>query len=166
MRHAPRVAVPGSGDVALSAPGTYTLFYEYRGVVGGTAYAAPKEPPALRVTVTATETGERVPLTSGTTTSRYSLPGRAGVALLEFRVDQPGVYRIDAAHPAGQGGPRFVLAVGRGAGLGLLRGLLVGFAAGLGEPVLAVAIAAVVYGQRRQAPRRPRGGWRPAGATG
>ena len=164
VRNAQRVVMPGSGEVTLSAPGTYTLFYEYRSVVGETAYLAPDHA-ALRVTVTARDTGERVPVTSGWATSRYSVPGHAGVSLAQVRVDRPGVYRIEAAYQDGHDGPRFVLAVGRGAALGLIRNVFVGLGAGLGGSVLALVIAAVVYVRRRKASRRPSGGWSPVAAA-
>ena len=164
VRDAPRLVMPGAGEVTLSEPGTYTLFYEYRSVIGETAYLAP-EHAALRVTVTARDTGERVPVTAGGAASNYSVAGHAGVSLVRFRVDRPGVYRIEAAYQDGQDGPRFVLAVGRGAALGVIRHVFVGVGAGLGGGVLALAIAAVIYVRRRKASHRSSGGWSPVAAA-
>ena len=148
VRDAPRLVMPGAGEVTLSEPGTYTLFYEYRSVVGETAYLAPEQA-ALRVSVTARDTGERVPVTSGGASSNYSVGGHAGVSLVRFRVDRPGVYRISAAYPDGRDAPRFVLAVGRVAALGLIRNVFVGLAAGFGGRALALLIAAVIFIQWR-----------------
>lgn len=38
-----QVVVPGSSNITLSQPGKYTIFYEYRSVVGNRIYSTGEE---------------------------------------------------------------------------------------------------------------------------
>jgi hypothetical protein len=141
-----RMVVPGKIAMALQ-PGSYTVFHEYRAVVGGRYYETP-EVSGLRVVVT-TAQGTPVEL-GGAAETRYTLPGHSGVSLLTFDIDTPGSYILSAGY-ADKNGPETVLAVGQGfirRLFGLIGGTIAIAFAGLGSTI---AIASVTYVKRRRA---------------
>lgn len=147
-----RVVVPGQTELALNEPGAYTIYHEYRTVVDGRVYSTGGELSSLQVTVE-TFDGRPVTLDSPGGTFEYSIGGRSGVAVLTFRAQEPGTYRMSAHYPAGEG-PEAVLAVGRGWD----RDILVGFLAAIGIALLAgagaLAITIITFLKRGKARQR------------
>jgi hypothetical protein len=45
-----QIVVPGSGEISFPKSGAYAVYYEYRSVVDGVAYATGEKPPALACT--------------------------------------------------------------------------------------------------------------------
>ncbi|MBW3666802.1 MAG: RDD family protein [Actinobacteria bacterium] len=147
-----RVVVPGEAVVDLAEPGTYTIYHEYHSVVDARVYSSGGELSSLRVTLE-TFDGRPVNLDSPGGTFEYAIGGRSGVAVLTFRAQEPGTYRMTAHYPAGEG-PEAVLAVGRGWD----RDILVGFLAALGVALLAgagaLAITIITFLKRGKARQR------------
>lgn len=148
-----QVVVPGKHDIALAEPGVYTVFYEHESVVGGRVYATGERLPGLQVTLASRATGAPVVLSRASTSARYSLGGRSGVSLLEFRIEQAGSFELSAWYPGPDGGPEVVLAVGRGFTTRLLGTILGSLGIFFGSAAAAVAIAAVTFVKRRKALR-------------
>jgi hypothetical protein len=139
--HFVRVVVPGSADLALAEPGTYTVYHEYRSVVNGTVFDGPQDLPGLLCGLRAKETGAAVPLSPSTTSEAYTVGSRAGVSVGRFSVERPGTYELACRDAAGQAGQRTVLAVGRS---DLFSHVLTIIAA-VGVFIVAAGIAAAVF---------------------
>ena len=56
-----QVVVPDSSNITLSQPGKYTIFYEYRSVVGNRIYSTGEGIPGP-VNLISTDTGDEIPL--------------------------------------------------------------------------------------------------------
>ena len=59
-----QVIVPGSGDITLQQTGKYTIFYEYRSVVGNRIYSTGENIPGIIVNITSKDTGDELPFSS------------------------------------------------------------------------------------------------------
>lgn len=106
-----QVVVPGEKKLTLTKPGQYTIFHEYRSVVGGKVYSSGANLGDLTISLTG-EDGKELPLTPSRTNSKYDLSGRSGWAVYEFQIAQPGTYTLAASYPEGMQGSETVLAVG------------------------------------------------------
>lgn len=98
-----QVVVPGSSNITLSQPGKYTIFYEYRSVVGNRIYSTGEEIPGLQVNLISTDTRDDIPLSSASVNRTYTVGGRSGIGLLDFTIDQAGIYELSASYPPVQG---------------------------------------------------------------
>lgn len=94
-----QVVVPGSSDITLSQPGKYTVFYEYRSMVGNRVYSTGETIPSIQVNLVSKDTGDEVPLSSTSVNRTYAIGSRSGVGLLDFVIDQPGTYELSAPYP-------------------------------------------------------------------
>jgi hypothetical protein len=108
-----RMVAPGETELALSEPGTYTIFYEYRSVIGNTVYSTGGRISGLACAVVAKPGNTLITLVPSLTNTTYNFGGRSGRSLFEFRIASPGVYTLSARYPEGQKGPQVVLAVGK-----------------------------------------------------
>jgi hypothetical protein len=151
-----QVVVPGKAELNLAQAGTYTIYYEYESVVGSKVYATGRSLSGLDCAVTAKVTGANVPVSSTTVNSHYSLGGRSGYSVFDFKIGRPGIYEIAAQYPEGQEGPEVVLAVGQGLTMGVLTTVFGGLAIVFGSIGLAVAIAVYTAVKRHKAMRQAR----------
>ncbi|MBI4165635.1 MAG: hypothetical protein HY508_07880 [Acidobacteria bacterium] len=138
-----QVVVPGTAELNLAKPGSYTIFHEHESVVGSRIYSGSETVSGLECSLRSKATGAAVKLSRSTANTHYSTGGRSGVSFLEFRIEQPGVYELSAEYPEGKEGPEIVLAVGQGVGLRIVTGILGSLAIVFG--CIGVAIALVVY---------------------
>ncbi len=151
-----RVVVPGSGKLKLDAPGSYTVFHEYRSKIEGRAHTSQAGLANLDCTVT-DPNGEDVPLAPVNGSMTYNVGSRSGRAVWVFYADQPGTYTLNGARPGGATKPKAVLAVVGGFGKAIGRAVLWIFA-GLGIGVVAIItgivilIMALVLRSRRPTP--------------
>jgi len=137
------LVVPGQTDLNLVQTGIYSIFHERQSVVDGQL---------LRVSVRSASAAD-VPLTPPGASATYSIGGRAGVAIFEFEIREPGTYRLAAAYDGGRALPRAVLAVGFGF-VGELVATIFGAIAILFTGLISAAVlAVVVYVKRRKARR-------------
>jgi hypothetical protein len=98
-----QVVVPSSSNITLSQPGKYTIFYEYHSVVGNRIYSTGEEIPGLQVNLISTDTRDDIPLSSASVNRTYTVGGRSGIGLLDFTIDQAGIYELSASYPPVQG---------------------------------------------------------------
>jgi len=146
-----QVVVPGSVELTLSQPGKYTIYYEYRSVVGSKIYSADQNLPGLECVLVSKTTGSKVALSRASVSSSYSMGGREGVAVFDFTIEQPGVYELSAGYPVGQEGPEVVLAIGQGFVVRILTAVFGGLAIVFGSMAAAVAIAVITLVKRTKA---------------
>jgi hypothetical protein len=144
-----QVVVPGSADLMLDKPGTYTIFHERVSQAGGRLYTS-ESISGLRVTVRSGKTGNDVALRRTATSSQYNLGGRSGISAFAFDIDAPGTYRLTAAYDDGRQQPRTVLAVGTGFVGGLLSTIGLVLAVAFGGMAAGIVIAVVVLLKRRR----------------
>ena len=145
-----QVVVPANSDILLPETGKYTIFYEYQSVVGNRLYFTGEKLSGLQCTLTSKVTGYRIALSRPRTRSTYSLGGRKGVGVLEFNIDQPGIYEFSASYPKGQEGPEVVLAMGHGFMKKLMGIIFSGLAIFFGSGAIAIAIIVVTLLKRQK----------------
>jgi hypothetical protein len=145
------LVVPGQSDLHLAQTGTYSIFHERQSVVDGQLLHS-NDIAGLRVSVRSAS-GTDVPLAHPGAPATYSIGRRAGVAISEFEVREPGTYRLTAGYDGDRALPRAVLAVGFGfvdeLGATIFGGIAILFAGLIG----AAALAVVIYVKRRRARR-------------
>lgn len=146
-----QVVVPGRTEITLRTAGTYTIFYEYKSVVGNKIYSTSKEMSGLECVVISKTTAARVPLTAATTSGNYEFDGRAGTSAFDFTIHDPGVYELSAAYPEGQSGPEVVLAVGHDFAKGMVTTILGSLAIVFGSMLTSAVIAGVTAFKRYKA---------------
>ena len=149
-----QVVVPGKTQLSLNRPGSYTIYYEQESLVGSKVYSTSRSLSGLQCTVTAKGTGEEVTLSRAAVSSHYSVGGRSGYSVFDFKIDRPGIYEIAARYPEGQEGPEVVLAVGQGFTMRVLTTVFGGLAIVFGSMGLAVAIAVYTAVKRHKAMRQ------------
>ena len=161
-----QVIVPGSGDITLQQTGKYTIFYEYRSVVGNRIYSTGEDIPGIQVNLVSKESGDEIPLSSTSVNRTYTIGSRSGIGLFDFAIDQPGTYELSASYPAIQGqqqeqSPEIVLAVIHSSAVEKLFGSIMGTVAGTLAIVfipfaVGVAIIIITFIKRRKASARAR----------
>jgi hypothetical protein len=57
-----QAVVPGSSDITLQQTGKYTIFYEYRAMVGNRIYSTGEDIPGIIVNIVSKDTGDEIPL--------------------------------------------------------------------------------------------------------
>jgi hypothetical protein len=109
-----RVPVPGRHEVRFSEPGSYTVFHEYRTIVGGRVTSQPAGLSGLEVRLASEPGGRPVRVRPCSARKTYSVGGRSGVGVFEFDIEKPGVYELTVTCREGGDGPKAVLAIARG----------------------------------------------------
>ncbi len=109
-----QVVVPGMHEIELSESGQYTIFYEYRSVIDSKIYMTGEAlPTEILVTLYHRAGDKKVDLNQPSMNNTYNMGGRAGISLLEFNIDNPGIYIINARYAGDLEKPDIVLAVGQ-----------------------------------------------------
>ena len=94
-----QVLVPSSSDITLSQPGKYTVFYEYRSIVGNRVYSTGQDIPSIQINLVSKDTGDEIQLSSALVNRTYTIGSRSGVGLFDFVIDEPGAYELSASYP-------------------------------------------------------------------
>jgi hypothetical protein len=149
-----QVVVPVKSEIIFPETGKYTIFYEYQSVVGNRLYFTGERLSGLQCTLTSKGTGYRIALSRPRTRSTYSLGDRKGVSVLEFKIDQPGIYEFSASYPKGQEGPEVVLAMGQGFMKKLMGTIFGGLAIFFGSGAIAIAIIVATLLKRQKAKKQ------------
>jgi hypothetical protein len=137
-----RVVVPGDRLVTLDLPGNYTIFYEYRSIVGNRIFSTD---PELRSMSSLTcslirKNGAEVALVSCLGNKRYSsLKGLAGVSLFDFNISEAGRYVLKGHYEDGRQEPEIVLALAEGFTARLMRMM------GIMGTIMIIAIGSAAY---------------------
>jgi hypothetical protein len=151
-----RVIVPGRNDISLSEAGKYTIFYEYRSILGNSVYSTGEDIPGIQVNLMSKDTGIKILLSTPTMSSSYTIGGRSGVSLFDFTIDRRGTYEIAASYPSSIQGPHIVLAVFHASSIDkmfadIMGTALKGFALVFIPFAAGVAIIIVTFLKRRKA---------------
>jgi hypothetical protein len=159
-----QVIVPGSGDITLQQTGKYTIFYEYRSVVGNRIYFTGENIPGIIVNITSKDTGDELLFSSTASKSSYSIGSRSGIGLFDFVIDEPRIYELSAAYPAVQGQQEeqkqeIVLAIIHSSVIERIFGSIMGTVAGAMVIVfvpfaVGIAIIVITFLKRRKARTR------------
>jgi hypothetical protein len=144
-----RITVPGSGELTLDKPGTYTIYHEREGVTDGHVSAVASLA-GMTVTVTDEKSGAKIPVKSPSFSGSYTVNGRNGVSVLAFDAPQPGRYRLVGAYDDGRADPKTVLAVDLGLLGRMFRTITTAFFAGGVGALSALLIVLVTFFQRRR----------------
>ena len=149
-----QVVVPGKTDITLAKAGNYTIYHEYRSVIGSRVFSSPRVVSGLECRLVSKATGAEVPISTPLGTSRYSYGSRAGVSLFDFTIDRPGAYEFSGGYADTGEGPQVVLAIGQGFVAAILLTVLGCLAIVFGCIGLAVAIAVYTAVKRQKACER------------
>jgi hypothetical protein len=144
-----RVVVPGSGELTLDAPGTYTIFHEREGAIDGHLYKV-ESLAGLTVTVTEEASAAAIQVKSPGMNMTYSFGGHEGVSILAFDIVRPGRYRLAGAYDDGRTSPRTVLAIDLGLFTRLLRTIALACGPAAVGTLAALIIGLVTFFQRRK----------------
>lgn len=150
----PQMVAPGTADMMLAQPGTYTVFHERVSVFDGRFYRSASDIAGLQVAVRSAA-GTPLAVRPPGGNMSYSVGGREGVSIAAFDVSEPGWYRIGASMAGQRQVTPFVLAVGHEFGGNLVRTVLIALAIALAGFGPAIAIACITYINRRKAQRAP-----------
>ncbi len=146
-----QVVVPGMHEIELSEPGQYTIFYEYRSVLDSKIYMTGEALPAeMLVTLYHRAEDKEVDLKQPSMNSTYNMGGRAGISLLEFSIDNPGIYIINARSAGDVEKPDIVLAVGQFKLFGVIFGAIGIFFVSLIITITGCIIILVAYLRSRK----------------
>lgn len=146
-----QVVVPGMHEIELSEPGQYTIFYEYRSVIDSKVYMTGEALPAeILVTFYEKAGAQKVALQQPSMNNTYKMGGRAGISLLEFNIDDPGAYIINARYAGDVEKPDIVLAIGQFKLFGVIFGALGIFFVSLIIAVTGCIIILVAYLKSRK----------------
>lgn len=106
-----QVVVPGKSDIFLDGPGNYTIFHEYRSVVNNKVYSTNSDISGLKCFLKDRSTNSEIKLSLPAGNSTYTIGGREGRSILEFRIEKSGPYELSAYYEGISNGPEIVLAV-------------------------------------------------------
>lgn len=149
-----QVVVPGEAEITLSEPGTYTIFHEYRSVVGGKVYSTTSGISGLQCKIVSKKTGAERPLSQSSASMTYELGSRCGASVLECEITTPGVYEFSAQYSEGQSGPDVVLAIGRGFMKKLMLTIFGGLGSLFGSFIAAVLVTVLIAVKRQKTKKR------------
>lgn len=159
-----QVIVPGSGDITLQQTGKYTIFYEYRSMVGNRIYSTSENIPGIIVKIISKDTGDELPFSSASSSSSYSIGSRSGIGLFDFVITEPGIFELSASYPAVQGQQEeqrqeIVLAIIHSSVIESIFGSIMGTVTGTMVIVfvpfaVGIAIIAITFLKRRKARAR------------
>lgn len=149
-----QIVVPGQWDITFAKVGNYTVFHEYKTIVGNKVYATNESLSGLECVVTSNTTGTPVALAPASVNSTYSVGSRAGVSVLNFSIEQPGTYEFSCGYSQGKEGSEVVLAIGQGFAGKIAGTVFGGLAIFFGSGAIAISIAVVTFLRRRKAKQR------------
>ena len=110
-----RFVVPGKHSIKFNVPSNYTIFYEYRSVVGDKVFNTSSELKRKIVCQLVDESGTEVHLHRSRYRRKYaSLNGPAGVSLLDFKIQELGTYLLSGSYQDEQEQTDIVLAITTG----------------------------------------------------
>ena len=147
------LVVPTSEDIVLSESGDYTIFHEYKSIVGGVVYSTTPEISGLLCTLTSKKTGTPVAILPSSASSHYSLGSRKGESVFGFHIPEAGLYHFEAQYVRGQDGPKTVLTLSHEFVGNLLLTIFGSMGILFGSMILAATIAIVTFVKRQNATR-------------
>ena len=146
-----QVVVPGNYEMMFEKTGTYLVYYEYESVADGRVFSTGEILSDIQCAVTHKKSGRTVRMGPASTSSTYTMGSRAGKAILQFGIDEPGLYEFSAWYDTG--GQDIVLAVGQDFTMGLFVSIFGGIAVLFGSCIIACIIFIVTLVKRKKAGR-------------
>lgn len=116
-----QVVVPCRVHLPLKHGVGYTVFLETESVVNGKVYSANGAVDGLSCELKSVPQEAAVPLRRPNASTTYTVGGRSGRAVLEFRVPRDGTYDFACGYGIEAKGPVTVVAVGAGVDTGIWR---------------------------------------------
>lgn len=92
----PTYIVPGTHKLELTETGTYTIFHEYKSVVGGKYYTSPKEALNSFNIIITSKDDDTIQVVPTTGKSSYSSGSRMAEGVFTFSIDKSGTYSLEA----------------------------------------------------------------------
>lgn len=143
--------VPGETTITFERTGNYTIYHEYRSVIGNRIYHTDEAMSGLECEVRETGTGRVIPIRTARASSTYQIGGREGRGLFEVRIDKPGTYEFRGRYAPGFEGPSTVLAVGMASIFRFVALVFGGLAALFTCGIVALLIVLYTFVRRRAA---------------
>ncbi|HTQ32914.1 MAG TPA: hypothetical protein VMI30_01985 [Stellaceae bacterium] len=144
-----RVVVPGSGELVLDKPGSYTIYHERSNLIDGRLTEVPTIA-GMTVTIIDEEGGASIPVRKPSYSANYTMGGHSGVSVLAFDAPHPGRYRLTGTYDSGGKEPRTVLAVDLGLFGGAVRTVATAFGVAGAATLAALAIVLTTFFRRRK----------------
>jgi hypothetical protein len=151
-----RFIVPGTVELTLNQPGTWTIYHEPSSAIDGKLYVS-QNINGLRIGVVSVANGAPVKISPPFGGETYSMNGSDGVAVLAFDVASPGRYRLTAAYEGDKAEPKAVLTVANGLLHRMFSAIAGGISLGLGGFAIALAIIITTAVKRGKAVHPPAG---------
>jgi Protein of unknown function (DUF2510) len=139
-----RVSLPGQGEVSLTEPGSYVLYYEGPG-------APDSSFPGFSASLVPVDGDAEVPISDYDGSLTYDVSGHSGVALGSFQIDNPGRFLLRTESEAE--GTQAKVAVGQSIAGELVRAVVLALVGTLVLFFSGAALAVVVAIRRRRARR-------------
>ena len=110
-----RMIAPGEHKIYLRNPGNYTLFYEYKSIIGSRVFSSnPDILPNLKFILTDIS-GKEIRLSPAVGNESYSSSkGFSGVSLFKFKIIKDGEYILKTNHENSEEKNQIVLAITEG----------------------------------------------------
>lgn len=110
-----QLVMPGTVEVELAEPGTYTVYHEHESLVDGRVYRTGDHHIAgLRIRVHDATDGREIPLSQPGGQSSYELGNRSGVSIAKFTITEGGRYAVVGTFDDEAHAEPLVLALSRG----------------------------------------------------
>lgn len=106
-----RVIAPGTSTFQIEKPSTYTIYYEYKGVIDGKVFTSNANLGDITIVVSSSA-GDILPIEPLNISSTYDLGNRSGIGIYTFNASAPGEYTITSTYDEGVDYGRFILAIG------------------------------------------------------
>ena len=87
-----RFRIPGSAELTLNEPGTYTIFHEYKSDFEGKIYNTDSNISGLTIKVVEKDNGKEIPLSGPSSSTTYDFSNHSGYSIKKFKIEKPGVY--------------------------------------------------------------------------
>ena len=144
-----QVVVTGNYELTFEKPGNYLVYYEYESVIDGKVYSTGEALSGVQCAINHTASGRNIRVGPASTSSTYTMGSRAGKAILQFSIDEPGLYEFSAWYE--DNGQDIVLAVGPDFTMGLFMSIFGGIAVLFGSWVIACIIFIITLIKRKKA---------------
>lgn len=142
--------VPGRNEIVFEKAGKYTIFHEYRSLIGNKIYNSDSSLNGLSCSLTDKSTNMDVQLSATWASSKYEIGSREGVSVFEFTIEKPGTYVLNAWYDNNNDGSETVLGVGQGFGGGFLLSIFGMIGIMLVSIILFIFIIVLTYAKRRR----------------
>ena len=98
------MVAPGNLEIIAEESGVYTIFYEYRSTIDDKLYSTSNSNiSGLKINVTDISNNQEIEIERASINTTYSLNGREGVSIFEFKIEEPCKLLIEAEYEKTKG---------------------------------------------------------------